>query len=124
MTVHLDTEDLLTLIDDLGVGPVRDLGLLDSAAHRPSAWVLGTEAYPDLDMKAAVLLESIVSNRPLVDGNTCLGWLAVAVFYSLNSIELDASDDPAFELVMSVADGSTDAAAAASSLAQWTRRPG
>lgn len=45
MTVHLDTEDLLHLIDDLGVGPIRDLGLLDSAAHRPSSWVLGTEAY-------------------------------------------------------------------------------
>lgn len=119
MTVYLDTEDLLQLTDDLGVGPVRDLGLLDSAAHRPSAWVLGQEAYPGIDLKAAVLMESIVSNHPLVDGNKRLGWLAVSVFYQLNKMVLNAPDDPAYDLVISVADGSIDAAAAAGTLATW-----
>ena len=32
MTSYLQLEDLLALIDELAVGPVRDLGLLDSAA--------------------------------------------------------------------------------------------
>lgn len=119
MTTHLDTEDLLQLIEDLGVGPVRDLGLLDSAAHRPSAWILGTEAYPDIHLKAGVLLESIVANHPLADGNKRLGWLAVVVFYGLNGLLLDAPDDPAYDLVISVADGSSDAAGAAELLAAW-----
>ena len=119
MTAYLDIEDLLELVDDLGIGPVRDLGLLDSAAHRPSAWILGTEAYPGLDLKAATLLESIVGIHPLVDGNKRLGWLAVAVFYEINGVAFDAPDDPAYELVISVADGSTDATSAAGQLAEW-----
>lgn len=103
MTVLLTTEDLLTLVADLGVGPVRDLGLLDAASHRPGAVLYGHEAYPGLDRKAAALLDSIVGNHALVDGNKRLGWLAVVVFYGLNDIDLDAPDDPAYELVMSVA---------------------
>lgn len=119
MTIYLDTEDLLQLIDDLHVGPIRDLGLLDSAAHRPSAWILGTEAYPGIDLKAAVLLDSIVGHHPLVDGNTRLGWLAVAVFYAINNIMLNAPDDPAYDLVISVADRSMDATSVAEQLAEW-----
>lgn len=41
MTEYLTKEDVLTLISDLGVGPVRDLGLLDSAVHRPSVTLCG-----------------------------------------------------------------------------------
>ena len=75
MTTYLSLEDLLSLTNDLGVGPVRDLGLLDSAAHRPQTELIGYEAYPTLDEKAAVLLESIVRHRPLVDGKSAWdGW--------------------------------------------------
>lgn len=31
-----------------------------------------------------MLLESLTRNRPLVDGNKRLGWMAVFVFYGLN----------------------------------------
>ena len=119
MTVLLGVEDLLALVEDLGVGPVRDFGLLESAAHRPGAVVYGHEAYSGLDRKAAALLDSLVGNHPLVDGNKRLGWLAVVVFYGLNDVDLDAPDDPAYELVMSAArrDISIDDIAAA--LARW-----
>ena len=33
MTQYLTLEDVLFLIDDLGVGPVRDIGLLDWKAY-------------------------------------------------------------------------------------------
>lgn len=122
MTVRLDTEDLLHLIEDLGVGPIRDLGLLDSAAHRPTSVVFGTEAYPGLHLKAAVLLESLVRGHPLVDGNRRLGWLAVAVFYGLNDLELDAPDDAAYDLVISVAEGSATTDEVAGRLARWAHR--
>ena len=56
MIEYLALEDVLTLIDDLGVGPVRDVGLLDSAVHRPQASVFGVDAYPNIDEKAAALL--------------------------------------------------------------------
>ena len=50
MTSYLSLEDLLTLATDLGVGPVRDIGLLDAAAHRPQVELYGEQAYPDLDL--------------------------------------------------------------------------
>lgn len=118
---YLTTEDLLSLAADLGVGPVHDLGLLDSAAHRPSASVLGHDAYPELDLKAGALLESIVVNHPLVDGNKRLGWLAVVVFYGLNDIDLQAPDDDAYELVIAIASSRADHRIAAQHLAQWHR---
>jgi death-on-curing protein len=103
VTVYLSLEDLLALCTDLGVGPVRDLGLLDAAAYRPRAVLYGRPAYPDLGTKGAVLLESIVRNHALVDGNKRLGWLATVVFYGLNDVTLEAPDDDAYELVMAVA---------------------
>src|ERR1017187_10307112 len=38
---YLSLEDLLGLVGALGAGPVRDLGLLDSACHRPRSGLLG-----------------------------------------------------------------------------------
>lgn len=119
MTTLLTLEDLLTLVRDLGVGPVRDVGLLDSAAHRAASVLYGQEAYPDLDGKAAALLDPLVGNHPLVDGKKRLGWLAVVVFYGLNDVDLDAPDDPAYELVMAVARREMSIEEIASVLAQW-----
>ena len=119
MTIYLSVEDLLTLTADLGVGPVRDLGLLDAAAHRPQAVLYGQQAYPDLDTKAAALLDSIVRNHALVDGNKRLGWLAVVVFYGLNDVTLDAPDDDSYELVMSIARSEPDLASITHALNSW-----
>ena len=68
MVEYLTLEDALSLIEDLAVGPVRDLGLLDSALHRPATMLWGRDAYTTIDEKAAALLDSLVRN-PLVDGN-------------------------------------------------------
>lgn len=106
---YLSLEDLLHLVRALGAGPVRDLGLLDSAAHRPMAAFQGEEAYPTLAGKAAALMHSVVKNHALVDGNKRLGLLAAVVFLRINGHVLDLSDDEAFDLTMSVADGSLDA---------------
>ncbi len=39
---------------------------------------------PDIWTKAAALLQSIVKNHALVDGNKRLGWLATAVFLEID----------------------------------------
>lgn len=119
MTIFLSLEDLLTLATDLGVGPVRDIGLLDAAAHRPQVELYGEQAYPALDTKAAVLLESVVCNHALVDGNKRLGWLATVVFYGLNGITLDAPDDDGYELVMALARSEPTVEAVAAALGSW-----
>lgn len=124
MTTYLSLEDLLALCEALGGLQVRDLGLLDSAAHRPTSVLFGAEVYPDLDTKAAVLLESIVRNHPLLDGNKRLGWVAVVVFYGLNDRNVDAPDDPVYDLVIAVAEGRLAYPEIATTLGSWTRPTG
>lgn len=103
---YLDLDDLVDLARTL-LGeppPIRDVGLLGSAAARPQATAFGQDAYPDLFTKAAALLQSIVNNHALVDGNKRLGWLATAVFLELNGIKASRiSNDDVFELVIWVA---------------------
>ncbi len=54
--------------------------------------------------KAAALLQSVVNNHALVDGNKRLGWLSCAVLLDLNGVDpTRASNDDVFELVMWVA---------------------
>ena len=106
---YLDTEDLVGLaIVLLGdPPPIRDLGLLDAAAARPRASAFGEDAYEDIWKKAAALLQSVVKNHPLVDGNKRLGWLSTATFLEINGIRAtSASNDEVYDLVMRVAAGS------------------
>jgi death on curing protein len=117
---YLTLDDLLALAHDLGGLQVRDVGLLDSAAHRPQSTVFGEDAYPSIHEKAAVLFESILRNHALIDGNKRLAWLAVYVFYGLNSYDLAAPDDEAYNLVIAVASGQLDYQAAAVTLEKWT----
>ncbi|UUV29315.1 type II toxin-antitoxin system death-on-curing family toxin [Amycolatopsis roodepoortensis] len=118
---YLSLDDLLTLAADLGVSRIRDLGLLDAAAHRPQSSLMGQDAYPSLHEKAAVLLESIVRNHPLIDGNKRLGWMAVFVFYGLNGVDLEAPEDDAYELVIATATGAVAYEEGAQRLAAWAR---
>jgi death-on-curing protein len=108
---YLDLEDLLRLVRILGVGPVRDVGLLDSAAARPRSSAFGEDAYPTVDLKAAALLHSITNNHALVDGNKRLAWLATTVFLDLNGVAVDLSDDEAFRLVWDIAGTTLDVGA-------------
>jgi death on curing protein len=105
---YLELDDLLGFVRALNTGPVRDVGLLDSATARPRSHVFGQEAYPTLALKAAALLHSLARNHALVDGNKRLGWLAAVVFLDLNGHQPDVSEDDAFQLVMDVAAGAAD----------------
>jgi death on curing protein len=107
---YLDLADLLMLVKTLEVGPVRDLGLLDSACHRPRAGFAGQDAYPSLAAKAAALMHSLAGNHALVDGNKRIALLATVVFLRINGFRLGLTDDEAFDLTVSAAAGSLDAA--------------
>ncbi len=108
MTLYLDLEALLLLTRKLGAGPVRDPGLLDSAAARPRSSVFGEDAYSTIELKAAALLHSICRNHALVDGNERLAWLAAVSFLGLNGHDVLLTDEEAFDLVMRVAEGNAD----------------
>jgi death-on-curing protein len=102
---YLSLEDLLGMVRRLGIGPVRDVGLLDAAIARPKSSAFGEDTYPTVKLKAAALLHSIVTNHALVDGNKRLGWLATTVFLDMNGQPVDLDDDDAFQLVVDVAEG-------------------
>jgi death-on-curing protein len=87
---------------------VRDYGLLEAALARPRATAFGKDAYPDLDAKAAALLHSIARNHALIDGNKRLALAAAIAFYGLNGRRLTLTNDEAYDLVMSVAEGRLD----------------
>ena len=118
---HLTVEDLLSIAEEiLGIPAVRDIGLLDAAAHRPQASVFGQDAYSTIHEKAAALLEAVVRNHALVDGNKRLGWVAAVVFYDLNGLDLDPpSVDQAVELVVAGAGGQIELGKLCERLARW-----
>ena len=127
MTDYLDLDNLLHIAERaIGSSPlVADYGLLESALARPSATVLGSDAYPAIHAKAAALLESLTRNHALVDGNKRLAWHASVVFCYLNGHYIDAPDDDAYGLVIEIASGGTharlDLAEIISRLVAWSR---
>ena len=122
-TEFLESDDLIELARRLlgDPPPIRDTGLLAAAAARPKASAFGVDAYPDIWTKAAALLQSIVGNHPLIDGNKRLGWLATAVFLELNGVGVSAApNDDVYRLVMRVAAESPDV----EEIATWLRTLG
>ena len=90
---YLSVEEALELhrmlIDQFGGLPgVRDLGLLESAVHRPKSGYYGT-----LSIQAAALLHSFALNHAFVDGNKRVAFAAAAVFLSVNGYRLEVSAD-------------------------------
>lgn len=123
--IYLTLPELLHVAERT-LGPdyaVRDYGLLEAALARPQATAFGKDAYPDLDVKAAALLHSIARNHALIDGNKRLALAAAIAFYGLNGRRLTLTNDDAYDLVMSVAEGRLDTVdAIATALATELRR--
>ena len=107
---YLELDDVMEMIRKLGIGPVRDIGLLDSAVHRPQSSAFGEEAYPSVALKAASLLHSLTKSHALVDGNKRIAWLCTVVFCDLNGLRPELHDDEAFQLVWDMASSHMDVA--------------
>lgn len=74
---------------------VAGSGVAEQRSNRPTMW-----------LKAGALLQSVVGNHALVDGNQRLGWLSVAVFLEINDLSVEAaSNDDVYALVMAAAQG-------------------
>jgi death-on-curing protein len=89
-------------------GSVRDYGLLESALARPQATAFGTDAYPNLEEKAAALLHSLRRNHALVDGNKRLALAATIAFLGMNGDRLTLTNEEAYTLVIAIASGQLD----------------
>jgi death on curing protein len=124
LITYLDSADLLLIATSACDGDLvlRDPGLLDAAAHRPKAFVLGAESYPTLWLKVAAMLDSIVRTRPLAAGNWRLGWLAAVAMCDLNGWWVDADDDIALDLVRRVSRGAIEVSEVANCLESWAKQ--
>ena len=123
--IYLTLPELLHVAERV-LGPdygVRDYGLLEAALARPRATAFGKDAYPDLDAKAAALLHSVARNHALVDDNKRLALAAVIAFYGLNGRRLTMSNDQAYDLVISVADGQLDTVDAIADILREVTQP-
>ena len=67
---------------------LRDLTLLESAVARPQVTFDDKELYPDMFLKAAALLDSLVNNHPFLDGNKRTGITSTALFLQVNGWRL------------------------------------
>ena len=108
--IYLTLPELLHIaVRALGGEPeVRDYGMLESALARPRATAFGSDAYPGLDAKAAALLHSLARNHALIDPNRRLALAATIAFNGVNGRRLTLTNDEAYELIMSVAEGKLD----------------
>ena len=87
---------------------VRDKGGLEAALARPRATFAGEDLYPDPIAKAAALLESIIKNHPFVDGNKRAGYTLGRLTLITFDLDLKASDDEEYDMVIQVATGKLD----------------
>jgi death-on-curing protein len=70
-------------------------GALESAVFRPQ-----TGYYNHLSEEAAALLESLVNNHALLDGNDRVGFAAVHTFLFVNGFDQAVTSKAAFEFMM------------------------
>lgn len=110
MAEYLTPEQVLFLHSRLitetgGAQGVRDLGMLLSALGRPQATFDGKDLYPDLFLKAAALMDSLVQNHPFLDGNKRTAITAVAMFLRLNGYRLRVENEEMVRFTLGCAQG-------------------
>lgn len=100
-----------------GLPGVRDENVLESALVRPQQkWHYDNAT--DLASLAAAYAFGFVKNHPYRDGNKRIGFLTLATFLGINSVEFDAAEADIVVTIVSLADGTTSE----EQLSQWIRQ--
>ncbi len=86
-----------------GADGMRDRGLLESALARP----LNKSSYGETSMAAlaAAYGFGIARNHPFIDGNKRTALASMIVFLGLNGLDLDAPQEAATAVILSLAAG-------------------
>ena len=103
------------LADYGGESGIRDQGLLESALARPRQ--LHHYETPDVPDLAAAYAAGIIRNRPFVDGNKRVGFMAAYVFLVCNGVTMKADEASAARAVWHLAAGQLSEA----QFARWLR---
>jgi death on curing protein len=103
-----------------GADGMRDRGLLESALARPiNKFAYGETAIPAL---AAAYGFGIARNHPFIDGNKRIALASMIVVLGLNGLDLDAPQEAATAMMLSLAAGEIDEDMLARWIAEHSRR--
>lgn len=92
---YLLIAEAVTGVDAKRLAMVDRIDLADSALNAPAASFGGTEFYPDVITKGAVLCARLVKNHPLPDGNKRAAFLSLLEFLERNGFGwTHSADDP------------------------------
>lgn len=97
---------------------IRDTKMLQSAVARPMAVFSRKELYPDIFLKAATLMHSIIKNHPFVDGNKRTAITAASIFLLRNNCRLTASNKELQRFTLNVAEKDVEL----QDIAKWLER--
>lgn len=79
---------------------LRDLNLLKSAVERPKTSFGGKDLYPNIYLKGASLIHSLLLNHPFVDGNKRTAVLSLIEFLRLNGKDIQATQKEIVEFTL------------------------
>lgn len=97
---------------------IRELGLVESAVHRPQASFGDTDLYETVFERAAVLLHSLLMNHPFVDDNKRTALAASGIFLAMNGFTLQNTHQEEVTFALAVASEHTDIP----TIAQWLEK--
>ncbi|MDD5726479.1 MAG: type II toxin-antitoxin system death-on-curing family toxin [Patescibacteria group bacterium] len=109
MTVRYLTAEEMAAIQQMlleetgGAKGIRDFGLLFSLAEKPKTSFGGSELYPGIFMKAAVLLEALVNYHVFADGNKRTAFISAAIFLRVNGYYLRVKESQGLNFMLAVA---------------------
>lgn len=86
-----------------GSSGIRDTGMLKSAIGRPFATFGGEDLYPDINLKGAALIQSIVKNHPFIDGNKRTAFTSALIYFEMNSYLLKVDQGEVVDFMLRVA---------------------
>lgn len=104
-----------------GASGLRDPGGLEACLARPYQTFGGEDLYPDPVAKASAMLESIIIRHPWLDGNKRTGYMLMELVLWEGGLEVAASEDEKYEMVIQVATGQLDADGVRTWLEHWVK---
>lgn len=99
---------------------IREPNLLESICNTPFGNYFGKELYPDIYLKAAVIINSLVNYHVFIDGNKRTGLAVMEYFLHKNSYTFTRSQKLKEEFVLHIATTNPDLA----DIASWIKKNG
>jgi death on curing protein len=87
---------------------VRSLDALESALNSPLATFDGTDLYPNIVGKAAMLLNSITNNHPFIDGNKRTAFVVTVTILEDNDYKTQFTQEEVVSFMLHIAQGNVN----------------